>query len=494
MAKFKSLIIITIITLAMGLFVIDKNVLAQDANTKLLLHADGANNSTSFTDSSNNVHNVTAYGNAKNSTSAKKFGTASAYFDGSGDYLGIPDSADFDFGSDDFTIDTWVYFSSVAASGAIASQYDYTGTKSFNLYWSSSNNVVFQYSTDGSTNANVWQCPWTPSTGQWYHVAVIRNGVDYKVFVDGTQIGSTENMSTDTLYNYGSDFMIGAAIQGGLPVDQLNGYLDELRITKGVAWWTSNFTPPTAPYSGGNEAPVLDPIADITANVGDAVTFNPTATDPDGDNLTYTYSGWMSSSSYVTSIGDAGTHTVTVTVSDGALTDSQVVTITVAASSGGDGNSLDAADGDPTDAVYVDNEGNVGIGTTNPGTYKLAVNGTIKTKEVVVDISGWSDFVFNDHYSLMPLWQLERYIANNKHLPQLPSAEEVAEKGVSVGDMQSRLLQKIEELTLYMIDMRKESEVFKKMSEKFEQENEALRNKTDMLEREMVYLKGKMNQ
>jgi len=60
--------------------------------------------------------------------------------------------------------------------------------------------------------------------------------------------------------------------------------------------------------------------------------------------------------------------------------------------------------------------------------------------------------------------------------------------------MQSRLLQKIEELTLYMIDMRKESEVFKKMSEKFEQENEALRNKTDMLEREMVYLKGKMNQ
>jgi hypothetical protein len=74
---------------------------------------------------------------------------------------------------------------------------------------------------------------------------------------------------------------------------------------------------------------VLDPITDITVNEGATITLNPTATDPDGDALTYTYSGWMSSASYTTNYDDAGIHTVTVSVSDGSLSDSQVVTITV---------------------------------------------------------------------------------------------------------------------------------------------------------------------
>jgi hypothetical protein len=78
-----------------------------------------------------------------------------------------------------------------------------------------------------------------------------------------------------------------------------------------------------------NNAPVLDPITDITVNEGYAVTLNPSAIDPDGDALAFTYTGWMTSDSYVTVSGDAGTHTVTVSVSDGILTDSQVVTITV---------------------------------------------------------------------------------------------------------------------------------------------------------------------
>ena len=78
-----------------------------------------------------------------------------------------------------------------------------------------------------------------------------------------------------------------------------------------------------------NVAPILDPIADITVNEGDTVTLNPTATDAGGDVLTFSYSGWMTSSSYTTNYNDAGTHTVTVTVSDGTLTDSQIVTITV---------------------------------------------------------------------------------------------------------------------------------------------------------------------
>jgi hypothetical protein len=104
--------------------------------------------------------------------------------------------------------------------------------------------------------------------------------------------------------------------------------------------------------------------------------------------------------------------------------------------------------------------GNVGIGTANPQS-KLAVNGTITAKEVVVSTEGWSDYVFKDDYKLMPLNELERNIKENGHLPEIPSAEEVKEQGVSLGEMQAKLLQKVEELTLYMIELKKENELLK---------------------------------
>jgi hypothetical protein len=97
---------------------------------------------------------------------------------------------------------------------------------------------------------------------------------------------------------------------------------------------------------------------------------------------------------------------------------------------------------------------NVGIGTTNP-THKLAVNGTIKAKEVIVETTGWSDYVFADDYRLAPLAEVEAHIKEHKHLPGIPSAAEVSEQGVSVGDMQAKLLAKIEELTLHQIALEK---------------------------------------
>ncbi|MGH7454033.1 MAG: hypothetical protein ACRENG_21960, partial [bacterium] len=109
------------------------------------------------------------------------------------------------------------------------------------------------------------------------------------------------------------------------------------------------------------------------------------------------------------------------------------------------------------------NTGNLGIGTSNPPTgFKLAVNGKIKAKEIVVDTTGWADFVFAEDYPLTPLAEVEQYIKTNKHLPGIPSEREVAENGVSLGEMQAKLLQKIEELTLYVIELKKENELLHK--------------------------------
>jgi len=104
----------------------------------------------------------------------------------------------------------------------------------------------------------------------------------------------------------------------------------------------------------------------------------------------------------------------------------------------------------PLSAMLIDKSGNVGIGTTTPQ-YTLAVNGTIGTKEVKVTNTGWSDYVFKPDYRLKPLNEVGAYIKEHGHLPEIPSEKEVSEKGVSLGEMQAKLLAKIEELTLHMI-------------------------------------------
>lgn len=116
------------------------------------------------------------------------------------------------------------------------------------------------------------------------------------------------------------------------------------------------------------------------------------------------------------------------------------------------------------DLMTITGEGNVGIGTTNP-TYKLSVNGNIRSKEVIVE-TGWADYVFDEKYKLAPLQEVEKFIQQNNHLPNIPSAKEVEEKGLSVGDMQKRMMEKIEELTLYVIEQQKEIEKLKSAQNK----------------------------
>ena len=112
--------------------------------------------------------------------------------------------------------------------------------------------------------------------------------------------------------------------------------------------------------------------------------------------------------------------------------------------------------------MIINASGNVGIGTTAPGTFKLAVEGTIGARKVIVQTSSWADYVFNDDYKLMSLKELDNYIQKNKHLPDVPSAKEVERNGVDLGDNQAVLLKKIEELTLYILDQQKQIDELKK--------------------------------
>lgn len=133
------------------------------------------------------------------------------------------------------------------------------------------------------------------------------------------------------------------------------------------------------------------------------------------------------------------------------------------------------ASGAVTERVRIDQAGNVGIGTTNP-TQKLSVNGTIRAKEVIVD-SGWSDYVFAPNYRLAPLSEVEQHIKTEGHLPGIPSASDVAEHGVTVGEMQAKLLAKVEELTLHVIEQEKAQNRLVSRVAQLEHENAELRSR-----------------
>ena len=217
-----------------------------DNFTKLLLHCDGADTSTTFTDSSFSGHTCTPSGNAQMDTAQSKFGGASVLFDGSGDYVTVADSADWDFGTGDFTIDYWVRF---AALGSDRTAIDVNG--------GDGNGIWVQYQNAGNMRARIVGNDYTfahsASTDIWYHHAITRSGTNLRMFVGGVQVGTTQT-SSDNITGGTIGVLLGRKNGGG---DQLSGWLDEVRISKGIARWTSTFDVPTAAYRRGSTSIVF---------------------------------------------------------------------------------------------------------------------------------------------------------------------------------------------------------------------------------------------
>lgn len=236
---------------------------ANSSDTTLLIQAQSG--IASQFDTSGNLNVLTSHGNATSDALTPYHpGGYSLYFDGTGDYLTVPNDAGFNFGSDDFTVECWACpFSTVSGtSHAIVSFYDAGNNR---RCWQiqrngTGNDFRFYYSTDGTTplslahGTNIYV-----STGlreQWTHLAVVRNSNTLTLYVNGTSVdsasitGSLNSNATDPL-------VVGGAISSGTAGSYYYGYVRDLRIVKGTAVYTSAFTPPTRTLTAINNTSLL---------------------------------------------------------------------------------------------------------------------------------------------------------------------------------------------------------------------------------------------
>lgn len=186
------------------------------------------------------INNLETVGNAQISTSVVKYGTGSIAFDGTGDYLASNAASTdlYTFGTGDFTIEFWLYLNTTSGTQIV---YDCrpTGTNGAQpIVFVDAGVVKFQH-----TNTVRITGP-SLTTGAWYHVAVARSGTNTKMFVNGAQGGSTYSSDTTSYTNSAGRPIIGIDA-ANTSINPLNGYIDDLRITKGYARYTNPFTPPT---------------------------------------------------------------------------------------------------------------------------------------------------------------------------------------------------------------------------------------------------------
>ena len=216
-----------------------------DSYAKALLHFNGDDASTTFTDESGKTW--TASGNAQLDTAQKEFGSASLLLDGTDDYITSADSDDFYFGAGNFTIDMWIRVTTVTGLQCVFSQS--TDANNFIMFYVDGANMTF-YCMASSAAVAYYGFTTAFSVNTWYHVALVRNGTDVKVYKNGTAVTrtSTVAISTSSIPNFTRDAYIGIRDRGGTLDRPFAGWIDEYRISKGIARWTANFTAPTSEY------------------------------------------------------------------------------------------------------------------------------------------------------------------------------------------------------------------------------------------------------
>jgi len=203
------------------------------SSVSLLLHMDGTNGSTTFTDSSANTFSPSSVnGQVQLTTTGPKFGTAAGLFDGDGDFLTYGSSTAFAFGTGDYTVEFWM--NSTAGNGTpICQPVNGNGWAIIIL----GGTLYVQASFNTTNDIIVPAAAFT--NGSWNHVAICRSGTSLRLFLNGVQQGSTATSSN----NYTTQ-----TLTVGSGPNFYNGKLDELRLTKGVARYTANFTAPIAAF------------------------------------------------------------------------------------------------------------------------------------------------------------------------------------------------------------------------------------------------------
>lgn len=213
-----------------------------DSNTKLLLHCNSLD--------IGNGNAITFVGTAKISTVQQKFGSASLLLDGDSDYVSVPDSDDWNFGNGDFTIDMWVKKTADGTAYGVYEQSDGVSTSESSIMCrlDSANKLAtrFCWGSGVSDYTDVISTGTITGTA-WHHIALVRYGNTVTQYIDGTADG-TGDLTGKTLQNSSQIVKIGYSLAY---TAYWNGYIDEVRVSKGIARWTSNFTPPTSEYGLG---------------------------------------------------------------------------------------------------------------------------------------------------------------------------------------------------------------------------------------------------
>jgi hypothetical protein len=210
-------------------------------SVSLLLHGDGTNGSTTITDSSPRPKTVTAVGNAQISTAQSKFGGASIGCISPSGQLSVAASQEFAFDSGNFTIEFWYYPTTDTEQQSPFTQYTSTqGIGSHGLFLNYATNTITWY-LNGNASTRITQTGGLPALNAWTHIAGVRDSGVVKLYFNGVALADQETIlssmgKSDAIFEFGS---ISAP---------LVGYIDDIRITKGIARYTANFTPPTLPF------------------------------------------------------------------------------------------------------------------------------------------------------------------------------------------------------------------------------------------------------